>query len=118
MMWDIKRLVVSTILVSISGSVMGFPSSVDHEATEGNCVHKFPVVDDIPHPVHLESRQRVVKRSPEHQLRVKVFYDDTVERLPKSKRKIVEEVRNCKSKMKFNTDAVLIICWVDYITIF
>ena len=88
-------LAVSTTLVFLSGAAFGFPSEVvDPEATDGNCVHKFPVVDDIPHPVHLESRHRVVKRSPEHQLRVKVFYDDTVERLPKSKRKIVEKVRD------------------------
>ena len=88
-------LAVSTTLVFLSGAAFGFPSEVvDPEATDGNCVHKFPVLDDIPHPVHLESRHRVVKRSPEHQLRVKVFYDDTVERLPKSKRKIVEKVRD------------------------
>ena len=101
MMMAIKRLAASAVLVLLSGAgaaVFGFPSGadvvvVDPEATDGNCVHKFPVVDDIPHPVHLESRHRVVKRSPEHQLRVKVFYDDTVERLPKSKRNIVEEVR-------------------------
>ena len=92
-----KRLAVPTTLLILSGAVFGFPSTADvanPDSTDGNCVHKFPVVDDIPHPVHLESRHRVVKRSPEHQLRVKVFYDDTVERLPKSKRKIVEKVQN------------------------
>ena len=94
-----ELLPVAAVLLSAATAASGFPSEgeVDHEAPAGNCVHKFPVVDEIPHPVHLESRHRVVKRSPEHQLRVKVFYDDTVEGLPKAKRKIVEKVRASNS---------------------
>ena len=112
MMTAIKRLAASATLLLLGGAfaaVSGFPSAaddlvvVDPEATDGNCVHKFPAADDNPHPVHLESRHRVVKRSPEHQLRVKVFYDDTVERLPKSKKKIVEEVRR-SARMVFNLE--------------
>lgn len=105
MMRGIERLAVSTTLVLLSSAaiaVFGFPSSAaDDNTDDGNCVHKFPLVDDVPHPVHLESRHRLVKRSPEHQLRVKVFYDETVvERLPKSKRKIVEKVQ--EMAIKFN----------------
>ena len=94
-MRDIQRLAASATatLMFLSGTVvLGFPSTHDPEASDGNCVHKFPVADEIPHPVTLEPRRHVVRRSPEHQLRVKVFYDETVEQLPKHKRKIVEKV--------------------------
>ena len=94
-MRDIQRLAASATatLMFLSGTVvLGFPSTQDPEASDGNCVHKFPVADEIPHPVTLEPRRHVVRRSPEHQLRVKVFYDETVEQLPKHKRKIVEKV--------------------------
>jgi hypothetical protein len=67
-------------------------AAVPLDLAQGNCVHKFPVVDELPHPVYLEPSGRLVKRSLEHQLRIKVFYHETVEKLPKSKRKIVEQV--------------------------
>lgn len=94
-MRDIQRLAASATatLMFLGGTVvLGFPSTQDPEASDGNCVHKFPVADEVPHPVTLEPRRHVVRRSPEHQLRVKVFYDETVEQLPKHKRKIVEKV--------------------------
>ena len=97
-MRDIQRLAATATLMFLSGTVvLGFPSTQastqDPEASDGNCVHKFPVADEVPHPVTLEPRRHVVvRRSPEHQLRVKVFYDETVEQLPKHKRKIVEKV--------------------------
>ena len=59
---------------------------------EQNCVHKFPVVDDVPHPVFLEhSPGHRSKRSMEHQLRIRVFYHESVEKLKKRERSIVKD---------------------------
>ncbi len=89
-----RRLLAVAVLAAGASTV-----PIESEFSAGYCAHKFPAVDDIPHAVHLEERHRIVKRSLEHQLRIKVFYHDTVEKLPKTKRKIVEQVLN---RLRYN----------------
>lgn len=66
----------------------------EEHAAENNCVHRMPKVGDSPAHVELEPRHRLVKRSLEHQMRIKVFYHESVERLGRQQRSIVKKVRN------------------------
>ena len=54
------------------------------------CSHKYPTVDDIPHHVHLEHKHHVLKRNADKNLRIKVFYDKSVENLPRKKKNVVK----------------------------
>ena len=77
--------------------VLALPIS-NPEPSEPVCTHRFPVVSEIPHPVTLEPRSRVVKRNAEHQLRIKVFYDRSVEGLSRRRRNTIKDkVRKLKA---------------------
>ena len=54
------------------------------------CSHKYPTVDDIPNHVHLEHKHHVLKRNADKNLRIKVFYDKSVENLPTKKKNVVK----------------------------
>ncbi len=61
-----------------------------HEVQD-NCVHQYPTLDDeMPFHVKLDGGSRRTKRSPEHQLRIKVFYHSSVDALPSKKRRVVK----------------------------
>ncbi|XP_059085081.1 leishmanolysin-like peptidase [Tigriopus californicus] len=61
-----------------------------HVAQETHCVHDFPKIEDIPHPVQLKSvNSKRDKRSPEHQMRIQVFYHKSVDELSKIQQEIV-----------------------------
>lgn len=60
------------------------------KVTGKTCKHIFLDPQDVPHPVQLEESHHVVKRSPEHQMRIRVFYHKSVEDLDSAKRDIVK----------------------------
>ena len=64
--------------------------SSQHKINDNVCNHKHPSVDDIPHHVHLEHKHHVMKRNADQNLRIKVFYDSSVENLPRKKRNVVK----------------------------
>ena len=82
-----------SVLVILCGrlAICG-PVTISREQKhEGHvCSHKYPTVDDIPHHVHLEHKHHVMKRSADQNLRIKVFYDSSVDNLPRTKRNVVK----------------------------
>ena len=64
--------------------------SSQNKIKDNVCNHKHPLVDDIPHHVHLEHKHHVMKRNADQNLRIKVFYDSSVENLPRKKRNVVK----------------------------
>lgn len=54
-----------------------------------NCNYIPPRIEDILNPVHLEPSSHVRKRSISQPLRIKVFYDTSVYRLPKQKFSVI-----------------------------
>ncbi len=54
------------------------------------CKHRYVSDDDMPAHVHLEDHHRLVKRSLENQLRIKVFFHESVEKLNAQKRNVVK----------------------------
>ena len=89
MMWFHKIL----ILVILCGqlAICGPVRITSEQKNEGHvCSHKYPTVHDIPQHVHLEHKHHVMKRSADQNLRIKVFYDSSVENLPRTKRNVVK----------------------------
>ncbi len=67
-----------------------------HHQPEQHCQHSFPTVaEELPF-VRLDKKtggsgpRRRTKRSPEHKLRIKVFYHESVRKLDRKKRDIVK----------------------------
>ena len=83
------HLSVLALLISL---VIGVP--IKHSHKHGNdhqeCSHQYPKIHDIPHHVHLEHKHHLMKRSAEENLRIKVFYDRSVENLSRKKRNVVK----------------------------
>ena len=87
------RFQLTPILVTVYSTLaICGPVKLPHKQKnkDGVCSHKYPTVDDIPHHVHLEHKSHVMKRSAEQNLRIKVFYDSSVENLPRVKRNVVK----------------------------
>ena len=57
----------------------------------GHCKHRYLTVDELPHPILLQG-DRIGKRETvmEHQLRVQVVYDKSVDSLEESKKYVVK----------------------------
>ena len=90
----LKVIIMSIVMVILCDSVVnGGPVKSTHKhLSKGHhvCSHKYPRVDDIPHHVHLEHKHHVMKRSVDQNMRIAVFYDSSVDRLPRTKRNIVK----------------------------
>ena len=56
----------------------------------GHCKHRYPTADELPRPIHLGS-DRLSKREAEHQLRIEVVFDGSVEKLDAAKKFVVKE---------------------------
>ena len=89
----VLHLFVLALLISL---VIGVPVKDSHKHSDGNheCNHQYPTTHDIPHHVHLEHKHHVMKRSVEKNLRIKVFYDRSVENLSRKKRNVVKRKVN------------------------
>ena len=85
----VLHLSVLALLISL---VISVPVKHSHKHSDGNheCNHQYPTIHDIPHHVHLEHKHHVMKRSAEENLRIKVFYDRSVENLSRTKRNVVK----------------------------
>ena len=89
MISQVLHLSVLALLISL---VIGVPVKHSHKHSDGNheCSHQYPTIHDIPDHVHLEHKHHVMKRSAEKNLRIKVFYDRSVENLSRKKRNVVK----------------------------
>ena len=89
MISQVLHLSVLALLISL---VIGVP--IKHSHKHGNehqeCSHQYPKIHEIPHHVHLEHKHHLMKRSAEENLRIKVFYDRSVENLSRKKRNVVK----------------------------
>ncbi len=58
----------------------------------GHCKHRFPTIDEMPHPILLDQQVvgKIVKREAEHQLRIEVIYDKSVDKLEEDKKFVVK----------------------------
>ena len=85
----VLHLSLLALLISL---VISVPVKHSHKHSDGNheCNHQYPTIHDIPHHVHLEHKHHVMKRSVEKNLRIKVFYDRSVENLSRKKRNVVK----------------------------
>ena len=83
---------ISTLLILCVQLAICGPLTISRQPNyEGHvCSHKYPTIHDIPHHVHLEHKHHVMKRSADKNLRIKVFYDSSVENLPRTKRNVVK----------------------------
>ena len=88
----ISQVLHLSVLALLSSLVIGVPIKHSHKHSGGNheCNHQYPTIHDIPHHVHLEHKHHVMKRSAEENLRIKVFYDRSVENLSRKKRNVVK----------------------------
>ena len=96
-MWLFNNCIV-LVLFCISHAICNpVKSSAQHHHTNEDhvCSHKYPTVDDIPHHVHLEHKHHVLKRNADKNLRIKVFYDKSVENLPRKKKNVVKRKVCC-----------------------
>ena len=88
----ISQVLLLSVLALLISLVIGVPVKHSHKHSDGNheCNHQYPTIHDIPHHVHLEHKHHVMKRSVEKNLRIKVFYDRSVENLSRKKRNVVK----------------------------
>ena len=58
----------------------------------GHCKHRFPTIDEMPHPIRLDQQVvgKIEKREAEHQLRIEVVYDKSVDKLEEAKKFVVK----------------------------
>ena len=112
------RGLFASLLVTLLAVILQATVTLAH-TQQSNCKHKYPKVDDELHHVSLEvitcvwrvvcffakftcgeclqennihRAHRIRKRSMEQDLRIEVFYHDSVERLSRDKRNIVKEI--------------------------
>jgi len=58
---------------------------------EQSCRHRYPLHSELPHPVTLEQNDRA-KRQASDKMRIAVFYDNSVNSLRRSHRRLVKEI--------------------------
>ena len=87
MISQVLHLSVLALLISL---VIGVPIKHLDGNEHQECSHQYPKIHDIPHHVHLEHKHHLMKRSAEENLRIKVFYDRSVESLSRKKRNVVK----------------------------
>lgn len=80
----------------------------------GHCKHRFPTIDEMPHPILLDQQVvgKIVKREAEHQLRIEVIYDKSVDKLEEDKKFVV------KTKVSFLETFALEGVVHKYVTLF
>ena len=87
---------IPIIVAAVITIVGGLPLSDRHDDVgTRTCKHHYLSVWDTPHPVSLDSRTKrsISKRSTDElrQLRIKVFYHESVEDLDETKKSIVKD---------------------------
>jgi hypothetical protein len=89
----LRNILAFLVLIKVIGVVEG--RAIDDSRPDlksGNCKHRFPTIDEMPHPILLDQQVvgKIEKREAEHQLRIQVVYDKSVDKLEDDKKFVVK----------------------------